>query len=135
MSKGGKTTKNHLTTDKKGRPIRINLSAGNINDSLLFEEQISGINLEGVAVLADRAYSTYEIIESLKAKGAIICIPPKSNMNFTWRYDKELYKTRNKIERFFQYLKNGRRNATRYDRLDSTFKSFIYFSSILYWLK
>jgi len=105
------------------------LSAGNVNDNLLFEEQISEINLEGVAVLADRAYSTYEIIESLKSKGAIICIPPKSNLKYSWCYDKELYKSRNKI------LKNNRRIATRYDRLDITFKSFIYFSSIIFWLK
>ena len=135
ISKGGKTTKIHLTTDKKGRPVRINLSAGNVNDSLLFEEQISGTNLEGAIVLADRAYSTYEIIESLKAKGAIICIPPKSNMKYSWFYDKKLYKSRNKIERFFQFLKNNRRIATRYDRLDNTFTSFIYFSSIIFWLK
>ena len=89
-----------MTTDKKGKPIRINLSAGNINDSSLFAKQISGINLEKVAVLADRAYSTYEIIESLKAKGATVCIPPKNNMKIIWDYDKNLYKSRNKIERF-----------------------------------
>ena len=74
------------------RPIKINLSAGNINDSLLFEEQIKGINLEKVIVLADRGYSTYEIIEKLREKGATICIPPKSNMKIIWSYDKEVYK-------------------------------------------
>ena len=135
MSKGGKTTKIHLTSEKKGRPIKISLSAGNVNDSLLFEEQISGINLAGVAVLADRAYSTYEIIESLTEKRASICIPPKSNMRSLWNYDKELYKARNKIERFFQSLKNNRRIATRYDRLDSIFLSFIYFHCVIVWLK
>ena len=135
MSKGGKTTKIHLTTDKKGRPIRINLSAGNVNDCLLFEKQISGINLENVVVLADRAYSTYEIVESLNEKGALICIPQKSNMKIRWDYDKNLYKARNKIERFFQTLKNNRRIATRYDKLDNNFLSFIYFHSIFFWLK
>ena len=48
VSKGGKTTKIHLTTDKFGRPIIINLSAGNINDSLLFEKQIEGFNITNV---------------------------------------------------------------------------------------
>ena len=86
-----------MTTDKKGRPIRINLSAGNVNDCLLFEKQISGINLENVAVLADSAYSTYEIIESLTEKSAIVCIPPKSNMKNLWNHNKNLYKSRNKI--------------------------------------
>lgn len=124
-----------MTTDKKGRPIIINLSAGNINDSLLFEKQTSGINLENVAVLADRAYSTYEIIETLTEKGASVCIPPKANMKTIWDYDKNLYKSRNKIERFFYSLKNSRRIATRYDKLDNNFLSFVYFHSILFWLK
>ena len=66
VSKGGKTTKIHLTTDKFGRPIRINLSAENINYSVVFEKQIAG--------KADRAYSTYNIIENLSVNGAVICI-------------------------------------------------------------
>jgi transposase len=135
ISKGGKTTKIHITTDKKARPIRINLSAGNINDCLLFEKQISGIHLEKVSILADRAYSTYEIIESLTEKGATVCIPPKSNMKNLWDYDKNLYKFRNKVERFFQTLKNNRRIATRYEKLDDNFLGFVYFHSILFWLK
>jgi hypothetical protein len=63
---------------------------------LLFEEQILEINLENVAVLSDRAYSTYEILESLNEKAATICIPTKSNMKIRWDYDKNLYKARNK---------------------------------------
>ena len=109
--------------------------SGNINDSLLFEEQIKGINLEKVMVLADRGYSTYEIIEKLREKGATICIPPKSNMKIIWSYDKEVYKSRNKIERFFYYLKDSRRIATRYDKLDENYTSLIYFSSIICWIK
>ena len=46
-----------------GRPIRINLSEENINDSVVFEKQIAGFNLKDVTVLADRAYSTYNINE------------------------------------------------------------------------
>ena len=134
MSKGGKTTKIHLTTDKFGRPIRINLSAGNINDSLIFEKQIAGLNLKNVVVLADRAYSNYEIIENLSANEAVICIPTKSNMKYHWDYDRNKYKQRNKIERFFKRLKDNRRIATRYDRLDGIFLSFIYFSAILFWI-
>lgn len=58
-------------------------------------------------MLADRAYSTYEIVESLKVKGATVCIPTKSNMKIIWDYDKNLYKSQNKIERFFHNLKNS----------------------------
>lgn len=123
-----------MTTDKFGRPIRINLSAGNINDSVLFEKQIEGFNLNNVVVLADRAYSTYDIIEKLSINGAVICSPTKSNMKYVWEYDKMKYKERNKIERFFKRLKDNRRIATRYDRLDNLFLSLIYFSAILFWI-
>ena len=123
-----------MTTDKFGRPIRINLSAGNINDSVVFEKQIAGFNLKDVTVLADRAYSTYNIIENLSVNGAVICIPTKTNMKYIWNYDKVKYKARNKIERFFKRLKDNRRIATRYDRLDNLFISFVYFSAILFWI-
>lgn len=123
-----------MTTDKNGRPIKINLSAGNINDSVIFEKQIADFNLKDVTVLADRAYSSYNIIENLNANGAVICIPTKLNMKYLWNYDKMQYKARNKIERFFKRLKDNRRIATRYDRLDSFFLSFVYFYSILFWI-
>ncbi len=46
-----------------GKPIRINLSEGKVNDSVVFEKQIAGFHLKDVTVLADRAYSTYNINE------------------------------------------------------------------------
>ena len=42
------------------------------------------------------------------------------------------YKVRNKIERFFKRLKDNRRIAILYDRLDDIFLSFAYFSAILF---
>ena len=101
---------------------------------MLFKKQIEDFKLQDVTVLADRAYSTYEIIENLNANVAVICIEPKTNMKYVWEYDKTQYKKRNKIERFFKRLKDNRRIATRYDRLDSLYLSFVYFSSILYWI-
>ena len=46
-------------------------------------------------------------------------------------YDKELYKKRNEIERFFLRLKRFRRVFTRYDKLDIMFSGFIYFAMIV----
>ena len=46
-------------------------------------------------------------------------------------YNKEIYKDRNKIERFFNRLKNFRRIATRYDKLVLSFISFIQLAAIL----
>ena len=48
-------------------------------------------------------------------------IPPKSNRTEPVDYDKDLYKLREKVERFFNKLKQFRRIATRYEKLSHTF--------------
>ncbi|MFZ6720305.1 transposase [Undibacterium sp. Ji49W] len=40
-------------------------------------------------------------------------------------YDRHLYKDRNVVERFFNRIKQFRRLATRYEKLDRNFLSFI----------
>uniref|UniRef100_UPI003AA938B7 transposase n=2 Tax=Thalassospira TaxID=168934 RepID=UPI003AA938B7 len=43
-----------------------------------------------------------------------------------WRpFDRELYKERNMIERFFSKIKNFRRIATRYDKLARNYLGFL----------
>ena len=46
-------------------------------------------------------------------------------MKNPWKYDKKLYRKRNEIERLFHHLKNFRRIATRYDKLDVVFSAFV----------
>jgi transposase len=41
-------------------------------------------------------------------------------------YDKALYKLREKVERFFNRLKQFRRIATRYDKLGNIYLAFIH---------
>lgn len=48
-------------------------------------------------------------------------IPPISTRCKKPPYDKERYRERNRIERFFNKLKQFRRIATRYDKLRITF--------------
>jgi transposase len=47
-----------------------------------------------------------------------------------WNYDKELYKRRNEIERFFRRLKAFRGICTRYDKVARIFSAFIYLACI-----
>jgi transposase len=46
-----------------------------------------------------------------------------------------LYTQRNEIERLFRKIKGFRRVATRYDKLDGMFATFIYFALIVEALK
>ena len=61
--------------------------------------------------------------------------PSKSNRLESWKYDRELYKRRNEVERLFRKLKGFRRLATRYDKLDIIFLTFLVFACIFLALK
>ena len=57
--------------------------------------------------------------------------PPKSNAKKSWSYDVELYKRRNEVERLFCRVKQFRRIATRYDKLDVIFIGFLLFAFVV----
>ena len=71
----------------------------------------------------DRAYEDDKTIALDKAHGFHAVVPSKKNCKSHWLYDKQLYKQRNIIERYFLRLKRFRKVFTRYDKLDSIFIS------------
>jgi transposase len=46
-----------------------------------------------------------------------------------------LYRDRNRIERFFNRIKQCRRVATRYDKLAANYLAFVQLASIRLWLR
>jgi len=83
---------------------------------------------------ADKAYSNRKIREYLGKRGIGIVIPRKSNEKHKGRFDKEAYKQRNLVERFFNRLKQFRRVATRYEKRHENYKAMLSLASILLWL-
>jgi transposase len=69
----------------------------------------------------DRAYEGDETRAKAIKKGFIPVVPPKSNRLEPWEYDREIYKRRNEVERFFLLIKRFRKVFTRYDKLDSSY--------------
>jgi putative transposase len=67
--------------------------------------------------------------------GTDVVIPPKRNRKTQRHYDSELYKERNRVERFFAKLKQFRRVATRYDKLLANFMGFVKLAAIAIWLR
>ena len=67
--------------------------------------------------------------------GTEVVIPPKRNRKIQRPYDTELYKERNRIERFFNKLKQFRRVSTRYDKLLVNFMGFVKLAAIAIWLR
>ena len=74
----------------------------------------------------DKGYDSNRLRAQLLAEAIVPVIPPKSNRTEPLDYDTELYKFREKVERFFNNLKQFRRIATRYEKLSQTFLAFIH---------
>jgi putative transposase len=91
--------------------------------------------MDADALLADKGYDANHLIEKMAERGTEIVIPPKRDRRVQRHYDADLYKERNKIERFFNKLKQFRRVATRYDKLLANFMGFVKLAAIAIWLK
>lgn len=89
----------------------------------LIEKNSLPSSVEYIAM--DKGYSFYETFKVCEKKNLIAVVPPKSNFKNQWLYDRNIYRYRNEIERLFNRLKNYRRIATRYDKLDFMFGSFV----------
>jgi len=112
------------------------LSSGHAGDAPEGRTLLRGKPLRrGVRIVMDKAYGDKKTKKLIRNKKAVPVVPPKSNTKRPWNYSKILYKRRNQIERLFHHLKNFRRIATRYDKLDIVFSSFIAFAFILLYVK
>jgi transposase len=75
--------------------------------------------------IMDKGYDSNHIREHLLAHDLAPVIPPKSHRTAALAYDHDLYKLREKVERFFNHLKQLRHIATRYEQLSQTILAFI----------
>lgn len=83
--------------------------------------------------LGDKAYDSSEIRLAIEERGGEVVIPSHPTRKQQRAIDKEIYKARNRIERFFCRIKEFRRIATRYDKLARRFAAFILIISAVVW--
>jgi len=97
-------------------------------------------------VIADKAYSTRKIRITLRSRGIKATIPEPANQiagrlsrgsagGRPPRFDKEIYKDRNTVERAINRLRGYRAVATRYDKREFVYKGTIDVASIRIWLR
>ena len=66
-------------------------------------------------------------------RGTKAVIPNKCNRILPFSFNKTVYRSRNKVERAFNRLKDFRRIFTRYDRLARNFMASICIVATLVW--
>ena len=133
-SRGGLTTKIHVVVDANGLPIALKLTEGQAHDAPPALDLLSAMG-PGQILLADRAYDSDALRDSLAARGAWANVKPKSNRTRTLAFSAFLYKERNLVERFFNKLKHFRAVATRYDKLAENYLAGIKLASARIWMR
>lgn len=113
-------------------PARFRLTGGEAGDSPQALPLL--LNLQPGSLSADKAYDTDAILEHLTSADIEAVIPPRCHRVVQRPFDRDLYKNRNLIERFFCRLKQFRRIATRYDKLAERFASFVALTASVIWL-
>lgn len=118
--------------DALGLPVKFIVTPGEASD---FNQAIPLLKDENPDyVLADRGYDSDKIVDYIRQMNATPVIPPKSNRLIQRDYDKIIYKDRNLIERLFNRLKQFRKIATRFEKVQINFEALIYLACSYLWL-
>ena len=132
-SRGGFSTKIHLTVDALGNPLRFRLTAGQRNDITQAQALVEGFDSE--YVIADKGYDADHFRQLIVKMGAIPVIPPRSNRKDLYDYDEHLYKERHLVECFINKIKHFRRIFSRFDKLATRYLGFLSLVASLIWLR
>jgi len=110
----------------------IKLTAGQCGDAPHAPDLLAGQRRGRVkAVVADKGYDSDANVALVRRLRARVVIPPLKCRTHQRRYSRRLYKGRNVVERFWSRVKQHRRVATRYDKLDVCYLAFVHLASAL----
>jgi transposase len=82
-------------------------------------------------LIADRGYDGNAIRASVQAQGAEVVIPPTRSRKTPISYDRDVYRTRNLVERLWCRLKDWRRLATRHDKFAANYMAGVFVAATL----
>ena len=142
-SRGGYGTKVHIICDRKGLPLKVEVSRGQAHESKYFEVLVEGIEVKGRVgrprkypdkYAGDKGYSSQRVRDWLNNKGIEDVIARKENEQRGCYFNKRAYKRRNVVERCIGWLKESRRIATRYEKLAVHYLGMVKLGMILQYL-
>ena len=133
-SRGGLTTKIHALVDANGNPIALKLTEGQAPDGRSASEMLEGLG-EGQILLADRAYDSDALRDSLAERGAWANVKPMPNRVNIPAFSPFLYRYRNLVERFFNKIKHFRAVATRFEKHDANYLALVKLAAVRIWMR
>ena len=84
-------------------------------------------------VVGDKGYSYPHLRRYLRQRGIRVTIPHRKDQR-RGRFDKALYRLRNRVERLINRLKQFRRLATRYEKRAENYRAMWLIAATLLWL-
>jgi len=145
-----KTCKISILTDSFNIPLSLNISTGSVHDSIMLKNQLIDLHknqnhifTNNNTLIADTAYDSSFLRNQVKdLKFGILLAPVnKRNSHDTTPinqyslYDFLLLRSRIDIEHTMNTFKQFKRIQLRYDRLISTYSSFVYLAASIIILK
>ena len=119
----------HAAVDAVGNPLKLILRPGQRADIIEAEALAEPYLFE--AVIADKGFDSGDFVDWIAAQDAEVVITSCKTNVAQRTIDTNLYKDRNKIERFFERIKQYRRIATRYEKTARNCLAFLHVASIV----
>lgn len=135
ISRAGLTTKIHAAVDRKGKPVQLEVTGGNISDITQAENMLDELAPIFDELVADKGYDSDSFRLDLMNEGCRPIIPTKSNSSRpNPGFHKTKYKKRHRVENLFARLKHLRGIATRFDKLKVMYEGNVKLGQIVIWL-
>jgi transposase len=133
-SRGGLTTKIHALVDANGNAIALKLTEGQAHDGRSARDMLDDISA-GQTLLADRAYDSDALRETLADRGAWANVKPMPRRVNVPAFSPFLYRYRNLVERFFSKIKHFRAVATRFEKHDLNYLAVVKLVAARIWMR